>query len=284
MPEQSNIVETIQRARREGWALGEFNMSNLEVLQGILAAGADLHSPVLVGVAMGTLRHVGINYLRGLVQAARAQSPVPVYFHLDHGASIDAVQQVIEIGFNSVMLDTSTLPFEANVAEVRRAVAFAHARGAAVEAQVGEAGDEEKGIEKEVLTNAEDALNFVKLTGIDYLAFSFGSKPGRLEGESEPDLDVVRQVAAVSPVPLVLHGASSIPDRFIRQAIELGAAKINIDAHLRKAATRALHETYNKPESELPHDPRVAFRAVREAVKAAVMEKMRLFGSLDKAL
>ena len=280
MPKSENIIAVIKRARSEKWALGEFNMSNLEVLQAILDAGHELHSPVLVGVAMGTLRHVGLNYLRGLIQGARNEAQVPLFFHLDHGADFETVRQVIEIGFDSVMLDTSRLPFDENVKEVRQAVEFAHAHGAAVEAQVGEAGDEEKGISREEITRPEDVAEFVNQTGIDLLAFSFGSKPGRLEGESAPDLEVVRSVAAVSPVPCVLHGASSIPDEFIRQAIALGAAKINIDAHLRKAFTRALKETYSQPQ--IPTDPRVAMRAVRESVKQAVMEKMRLFGSENR--
>ena len=281
MSKDESVMEVISRAKREKWALGEFNMNNLEVLQGILDAGHKLHSPLLVGVAMGTLRHVGLNYLHGLMQGARTEAQVPLFFHLDHGADFETIKQVIEIGFDSVMLDTSRLPFEENVKEVRRAVKFAHARGVAVEAQVGEAGDEEKGISKEELTRTEDAAAFVHRTGIDLLAFSFGSKPGRLEGESAPDLEVVRAVAAISPVPCVLHGASSIPNEFIHQAIELGAAKINIDAHLRKAFTHALKEIYS--QTQVPTDPRVAMCSVREAVKIAVMEKMCLFGSENKA-
>ena len=280
MLKSEKIVEVIGRARREKWALGEFNLSNLEVLQAIVAAANELRSPVIVGVSMGTLRYLGLNYLHGLIPAARAEARVPLFFHLDHGADFETIQRVIEIGFDSVMLDTSRLPLEENVREVRRAVEFAHAHGAAVEAQVGEAGDEEKGIEGEEFTRPEDVPAFVQRTGIDFLAFSFGSKPGRLEGESAPDLEVVRSVAAISPVPCVLHGASSIPDDFIRQAIALGAAKINIDAHLRKAFTRTLKETYS--QAQVPTDPRVAMRAVREAVQAAVMEKMRLFGSSNR--
>ena len=276
-----SIMEVISRARREKWALGEFNMSNLEVLQAIVAAANELRSPVIVGVSMGTLRYVGLNYLHGLIPAARSEAQVPLFFHLDHGADFETIKQVIEIEFDSVMLDTSRLPFEENIREVRKVVEFAHDHGAAVEAQVGEAGDEEKGIAGEEFTRPEDVPSFVQRTGIDTLAFSFGSKPGRLEGESAPDLEVVRSVTAICPVPCVLHGASSIPDDFIRQAITLGAAKINIDAYLRKAVTRTLHEIYS--QAQLPTDPRVAMRAVREAVKAAVMEKMRLFDSPNKA-
>jgi fructose-bisphosphate aldolase class II len=276
-----SFLEIIHRAKNEKWAMGEFNMSNLEVLQAIVAAGNELRSPVIVGVSMGTLKHIGLNYLRGLIPAAKSDAQVPLFFHLDHGADFETVQQVIEIGFDSVMLDTSRLALEENVKEVGRTVEYAHGRSVAVEAQVGEAGDEEKGIEGEEFTHPEDVPAFVKRTGIDLLAFSFGSKPGRLEGESAPDLEIVRSITSISPVPCVLHGASSIPDDFIRQAIKLGAAKINIDAFLRKAVTKTLHEVYS--QEELPHDPRAVMRAVRDAVKNAVMEKMRLFGSPNKA-
>ena len=275
-----SILEVIRRAKNEKWALGEFNMSNLEVLQAIVAAGNELHSPVIAGVSMGTLKLVGLNYLRGLIQSAKSETQVPLFFHLDHGADFETVQQVIEIGFDSVMLDTSRLALEENVKEVRRTVEYAHGRSVALEAQVGEAGDEEKGIEGEEFTRPEDVPAFVERTGIDLLAFSFGSKPGRLEGESAPDIEIVRSITCISPVPCVLHGASSIPDDFIRQAIKMGAAKINIDAFLRKAVTKTLHEVYSKVD--LPHDPRVAMRAVRESVKIAVMEKMRLFGSTNR--
>jgi len=276
-----NLFNILQQARQDKWAVGEFNMSNLEVLQGIVAAANEAHSPVIVGVAMGSLKHIGLNYLHGLIQAAKEEARVPLFFHLDHGADLETIQQVIGIGFSSVMLDTSRLPLEENIAKVRIAVEYAHAHQVLVEAQLGTAGDEEKGIAGEEFTNPSQVEDFVKRSGIDLLAFSFGSKPGRLEGESEPDLNVVKEVTAVSPVPCVLHGSSSIPDTFIRQAVQMGVAKINIDAALRKAFTRALKEVYSK--EQLPTDPRLAMRAVRDAVKAVVLEKMRLFGSVNKA-
>lgn len=236
--------------------MGEFNISNLEVLQAILDAGHELQSPVLAGVAMGTLQHVRLNYLHGLMQGARSEVKMPLFFRLDHRPDFIIVKQLIEISFNSVLLDTSHLPFNENVKEVRRAVDYAH--GATVEARVGEASDEEKCISREEITRLENMFQFVHQTGIDLLAFSFGSKPGCLVGESTPDLEIVRSVTFISPVFCVLLGASSIPDEFIRQAIALGAAKVIIDAY------------------------RIAMRSVREVVKNAVMEKMRLFGTENR--
>lgn len=275
------LSEVLRQAKAEKWAVGEFNMSNLEVLQAIVAAANEARSPVIVGVAMGSLKHAGLKFLRGLVQATKEEAQVPLFFHLDHGADLETIEQVIGIGFDSVMLDTSRLPLEENIAAVKQAVEFAHAHGALVEAQVGVAGDEEKGIGGEEFTDPALVPEFVQRSGLDLLAFSFGSKPGRLEGESEPDLEVVRAVTAASAVPCVLHGSSSIPDPFIRQAVALGVAKINIDAALRKAFTKTLKEIYS--QEMVPTDPRVAMKAVREAVKAVVLEKMRLFGSVERA-
>ena len=276
-----SLPEVLRQAKSEKWAVGEFNMSNLEVLQAIVAAANEARSPVIVGAAMGSLKHAGLTYLRGLVQAAKEEALVPLFFHLDHGADLETIQQVIGIGFDSVMLDTSRLALEENIAAVKQAVEFAHGHGALVEAQVGVAGDEEKGIGGEEYTDPALVAEFVKRSGLDLLAFSFGSKPGRLEGESEPDLNVVKAVLAVSPVPCVLHGSSSIPDAFIRQAVELGVAKINIDAALRKAFTKTLKEIYS--QEQIPTDPRAAMRAVRETVKEVVMEKMQLFGCAGRA-
>lgn len=276
-----NLSAVIQRASAEKWAVGEFNMSNLEVLQAIVAAANEAKSAVMVGVAMGSLKHAGLRYLRGLVQAAKEEAEAPLFFHLDHGADLETIRQVIAIGFDSVMLDTSRLPLEENIAAVKQAVEYAHGHGVLVEAQVGVAGDEEKGIGGEEFTDPALVPEFVERSGLDLLAFSFGSKPGRLEGQSEPDLEVVRAVTEASPAPCVLHGSSSIPDAFIRQAVALGVAKINIDAALRKAFTKTLKEIYS--QETVPTDPRVAMKAAREAVKAVVLEKMSLFGSSKRA-
>jgi fructose-bisphosphate aldolase class II len=276
-----NIVEMIRRARQEGWALGQFNMSNLETLQAIVLAANDAKSPVIVGVSMGTIRHVGLSYIRGLLQAAHSEANVPLFFHLDHGPDLATIESCVAIGFDSVMIDTSRYSLEENVALVRQVVEFAHDRGVGVEAQIGETWDEETGTQVQMKTDAEEARAFATATGVDYLAVSFGNTPGRWEGEADVDLDVVKEVARLSSVPLVLHGGSSIPEGAIQQAIQLGAAKVNIDVAIRRAVTSSMIASYCRENA--PTDPRVAFRAAREAAKAIIMEKMRLFGSVNRA-
>lgn len=275
------IVELFKRARSEGWALGQFNMSNLETLQAIVEAGNELSSPILVGVSMGTIRHVGLSYLQGLMMGARAMARVPIYFHLDHGPDLEMIRKVVDLGFESVMIDTSRLGFEENVAHVREAVEFAHCRGVGIEAQIGETWDEETGDHVQVETDPDEVEDFIRGTGIDYLAFSFGNTPGRLDGSSDPDLDLIRTIAGISPIPVVLHGGTSIPDSVVKEAVRLGAAKINIDSHIRKAVTRTLQERYRLDPVEM--DPRKVFAAARAAAVEAVKEKMVLFGSVNKA-
>ena len=281
MARSIGMPEAVRYAAARGWALGQFNISNLETLQGVLAAAEAGGAPVIVGVSMGTLRHAGLGYVRGLMQAAREQSRVPLFFHLDHGADLKTLRQVLEAGFDSVMLDTSGLSFESNVAQVREAVALAHSHAAGAEAQVGETWDEESGAERNRLTDPRELEEFVAATGVDYVAVSFGNTPGRIEGVSAADPDLLLSLARRSPVPVVLHGGSSIADSVMRLAIRAGAAKVNIDTVLRQAVTAVFVDSYGA--GLYSPDPRVQFRKAREAVAAAVAEKLRLFGAVGKA-
>lgn len=274
-------VQWIQQAHREGWALGQFNISNLEVLQAIVEAANEQRAPVLVGVSMGSLRHIGLDYLAGLIAGARKAARTPLFFHLDHGADFATVRACIEIGFDSVMLDASRSSTAENIRLVREVVDYAHPRGVGVEAQIGETWDEETGDLVETRTDPRQVADFVMQTGIDYLAISFGNTPGRLDGKAEIDLDLVRACAAASPAPVVLHGGSSIPDGGMRAAIAAGAAKVNIDTALRQSITAALQEQYGGRHA--PSDPRKVFTAARAAVRDTVAAKLQLFGSVARA-
>lgn len=277
---KEDIRSWIKRASSEGWALGEFNVYNMETMQGVLAAANELRSPVIIGVTMGGLAHAGLNYITALCNELRAGADVPLFVHLDHGADFATVRSVIEAGFDSVMLDVSRLPYEANVEEVRSAAQFAHAAGVGFEAQIGETWDEETGEQRTETTRPEDLQRYVEATGVDYLAVSFGNTPGRTDGVSEPNLELLLSLLETSPVPLVMHGGTSIPDSVLRAAIAAGAAKVNIDTHIKRAVNTSLEQAYTGNYS---HDPRVQFRGLRDAVKDAVAEKMHLFGSVGKA-
>ncbi len=278
--QNNDIRSWIRRASSEGWAIGEFNVYNMETMQGVLSAANELRSPVIIGITMGGLAHAGLSYITALCNALRAEATVPLFVHLDHGADFETVRQVIDAGFDSVMLDVSRLPYEENVEAVRVAAEFAHAAGVGFEAQIGETWDEETGEQRTETTRPEDLRRYVQATGVDYLAVSFGNTPGRTDGLSEPDSGLLLSLLETSPVPLVMHGGTSIPEAVLRTAISAGAAKVNIDTHIKRAVNNSLEQAYRGSYS---HDPRVQFRGLREAVKNAAAEKMHMFGSVGKA-
>ncbi|MEJ5247325.1 MAG: class II fructose-bisphosphate aldolase [Caldilinea sp.] len=276
------IVEWMRKAYRERWAIGQFNISNLEVLQAVVTAANENSSPAIVGVSMGSLRHIGLPYLAGLIQGARRAARAPIFFHLDHGVDFATVKACIEIGFDSVMLDASRASIDENIRLVREVVNFAHAYCVGVEAQLGETWDEETGDLVQAKTDPNQVKDFVEQTGIDYLAISFGNTPGRLEGTAEVDTDLVRACAAASPVPIVLHGGSSITDESLRIAIASGAAKVNIDTAIRCAVSSVFRQHYADPQAT-HSDPRKPFAAARQAVQQVVSSKMHLLGSVHRA-
>lgn len=283
------VVELIHRARREGWAVGQFNMSGMDTVHGIVDAANATRLPCLVGVSMGTLRYAGMEYVAALMRAARIQATAPLYFHLDHGADLEVVRRAIDAGFDSVMIDTSMLPYAENVARVRAAAQVTRAHGVGLEAQLGETLEEETGAGAQVKTDPGAVRRFVTETGIDYLACSFGNAPGAGVGAGTPDKDLIERIGRASPVPLVVHGGTSLSDEMTRTAIRCGAAKINIDTWIRRAVNRALAGCYANGGAGEPGigadshvaDPRIAFKRIRAAVAAAVTEKLRLFRSAN---
>lgn len=276
----ATILDYIRAGSAEGWALGQFNMNNMETLRGILDGAYESDAPIIVGVSMGTLRHAGLPWIAGLLRVTKETAKVPVFFHLDHGADVETVSKVLAAGFDSVMLDTSRFTREENVSAVRRAVSLARQYGGAVEAQIGETWDEEGGEQTTRLTEPDEVEAFVRDTGIDYVAVSFGNTPGLVDGTASPDDELLLALIERSPVPVVLHGGTSIPDTVMRRAITAGASKVNIDTFLRNAINESFRRMYCSEESS--PDPRVQFKAMREAVGAAVTRKIGLFGTAGR--
>jgi fructose-bisphosphate aldolase class II len=294
-------------AKREAYAVGAFNIQNLESFLAVVEAAAEEKSPVIVAVTPGAIKYAGLNYLAELVRSAAESSPVPMSLHLDHGEDLETVSKCLEVGFTSVMIDGSHLKFEENVALTKRVVDLAHPKGVSVEGELGRlAGVEEKTVEEReaFLTDPEDAEKFVRLTGVDALAVSIGTSHGAYKFKGEPQLDFerLRLIRERVDVPLVLHGASSvpawiiekaakygaqlagakgIPEEHIKKAISLGITKINIDTDLRLAFTAAVREVLATSPKEF--DPRKILGPAKEAMKEVVKGKMRLFGSVGKA-
>lgn len=294
-------------ARQKIYAVGAFNINNLESLLAVAEAAVEEKSPVIVAVTPSAIKYAGLAYLAKIVKTAAELAPVPMSLHLDHGENFEIVSKCVEAGFTSVMIDGSFLKFEENVALTKRVVDFAHQKGVTVEAELGRlAGVEESTVEEKeaVLTDPNAAKEFVEKTGVDALAVAIGTSHGAYKFKAEPKLDFERLelIREKVNVPLVLHGASSvpqwiiekavkygaeltgakgIPEEHIKKAISLGIAKINIDTDLRLAFTATIREFLANSPKEF--DPRKILGPAKEAMKEVVKGKMRLFRSSGKA-
>ncbi len=295
-------------AMREAYAVGAFNISNLESLSGVVEAAVEEKSPVIVAVTPSSVRYAGLAYIEKIVKTAAESASVPMSLHLDHGKDVETVSKCVEAGFTSVMIDGSHLKFEENVALTKRVVDLVRPKGVSVEAELGRlAGVEESTVEEKeaVLTGPDAAREFVERTGVGALAVAIGTSHGAYKFKGEPKLDFerLRLIKDKVDVPLVLHGASSVPawitekavkygaelsgakgvpEEHIRKAISLGITKINIDTDLRLAFTATVREFLVK--SPKIFDPRKILGSAKEAMKEIVKNKMRLFGSSGKAL
>ena len=294
-------------AMREAYAVGAFNISNLESLLAVVEAAVEEKSPVIVAVTPSSIRYAGLAHIENIVKTAAESASVPMSLHLDHGKDVETVSKCIEAGFTSVMIDGSHLKFEENVALTKRVVDLARPKGVSVEAELGRlAGIEESTVEEKeaVLTDPNAAKEFVERTGVDALAVAIGTSHGAYKFKGEPKLDFerLRLIHEKVNIPLVLHGASSvpawiiekavkygaelsgakgIPEEHIRKAISLGIAKINIDTDLRLAFTATVREFLANSPKEF--DPRKILGSAKEAMKEVVKGKMRLFGGSGKA-
>jgi fructose-bisphosphate aldolase class II len=297
--------ELLRDARSAGRAIGAFNFNNLEFMQAVVGAAEETGSPVFLATSEGAVRYAGLESIIALVRAAAAVAPVPLCLHLDHGRDLEVIGRCIKSGYTSVMIDASNLPYEDNVAKTRSVVEMARARGVSVEAELGQL----KGIEDDVsvkerdavLVDPEQAADFVRRTGVDSLAPAVGTSHGAFKFRGEPrlDFDRLRKVADLTNgLPLVLHGASSVPgpvlercraaglevgeargvpEDQLRQAIRLGVAKVNVDTDLRLAFVAEVRIKLNQNPSEF--DPREYLGPARDAVRELVRDRIRVLRS-----
>ena len=285
-----------------GYAVGAFNVNNMEIIQGIVAAGKKLNAPLILQVSKGARAYANHLYLVKLVEAAVEESGLPIALHLDHGPDFETCKACIDGGFTSVMIDGSSLPYEENVALTKKVVDYAHAHGVVVEGELGQLA----GVEDEVNVNAEDASytnpdqveDFVKRTGVDSLAIAIGTSHGayKFKPGQKPQLrfDILEEVSKRLPgFPIVLHGASSvipefveeinkyggdmpnaigIPEEMLRQAATMAVCKINIDSDLRLAMTAAIRKHLYEYPSHF--DPRQYLKPARDAIEGMVEHKI----------
>ena len=291
------------------YAVGAFNVNNMEIVQGIMRAAAEEKSPVILQVSARARKYAGQTYIMKLVEAALIEDPaVPVVVHLDHGPSFEMCKDCIDGGFTSVMIDGSHLPYEENIALTRQVVDYAHPKGVWVEAELGKlAGVEEHVSSAEhVYTDPDQAVDFVQRTGCDSLAVAIGTSHGayKFKGEAKLDFPRLEAISAKLPgYPLVLHGASSVPQEFVelcnkyggqvggargvpedmlRKAASMGVCKINVDTDIRLALTASIRQFLAEHPEQF--DPRSYLAPAREAVKNMVAHKIRnVMGSSGKS-
>jgi len=300
--------EMFDKAYAGGYAVGAFNVNNMEIIQGIIAAGNQERSPLILQVSAGARKYAGENYIMKLMEAAMDDTDLPVVLHLDHGQNFEICEMVIKAGFTSVMVDGSHLPFEENIALTKRVVECAHAQGVFVEAELGRlAGvEDEVSSEHSIYTDPDQAVEFVERSGCDSLAIAIGTSHGayKFKGEAKLDFDRLEKIGKLMPgYPLVLHGSSSVPQEFVKMANTYGGAvgdakgvpeemlrraatmavcKINIDTDIRLAMTAVIRKHFAEHPSDF--DPRQYLVPARDAVRDMVAHKIRnVLGCSGKA-
>ncbi|AST57228.1 fructose-1,6-bisphosphate class II [Thermoanaerobacterium thermosaccharolyticum] len=278
-------IELLKKANEEGYAVGAFNTNNLEITQAIVEAAEEMKSPAIIQVSEGGLKYAGIETISAIVRTLASRASVPIALHLDHGTDFNNVMKCLRNGWTSVMMDASKLPLEKNIEVTKNVVNIAHGMGVSVEAEIGKIGGTEDNVtvdEREAaMTDPDEAYKFAKETGVDYLAISIGTAHGPYKGEPKLDFDRLKKIKEMLKMPIVLHGASGVPEADIRKAVSLGVNKINIDTDIRQAFAARLRELL-KEDGEV-YDPRKILGPCKEAMKEVVKSKMRMFGSEGRA-
>jgi fructose-bisphosphate aldolase, class II len=282
-----SMKEMLNKALKEGYAVGQFNINNLEWTQAILAAAAEEKSPVILGVSEGAARHMGgFTVVTAMVKALMEEMKitVPVAIHLDHGSSFVKCKEAIDAGFTSVMIDASHFAFEENVKITRQVVQYAHELGVSVEAELGTVGGQEDDVIADgvIYADPNECKELVKLTGIDCLAPALGSVHGPYKGEPNLGFKEMEEICKTIELPLVLHGGTGIPTEQIKKSISLGTAKINVNTENQIAFTKAVRAILNTDPDV--YDPRKFIGPGRGAIKETVIGKIREFGSTGKAI
>lgn len=276
--------QLLSDAQKGGYAIGAFNVENMEMVQAVLAAAEELRSPVIMQTTPSTVKYAGLDYFYANVRAAAERTDVPVVMHLDHGSSFELAMQALRTGYTSIMIDGSHGTFEENIA-VSKAVADAcHPSGVPVEAELGKVGGKEDdldGGDENPYTDPRQAREFAEATGIDSLAVAIGTAHGVYKGTPKLDVERLSEIRKVVEIPLVLHGTSGVPDEAVKECIRRGICKVNYATDLRIAFTRGVNQVLGEKPDTI--DPKKYNAQGREEVKKYVMSKMEVCGSVGKA-
>lgn len=302
-----------EMAYKNGYAIGAFNVNNMEITQGIVSAVAAEKAPLILQISRGAREYASMSYLKAIIDVAVAENPdIPIVMHLDHGDTFETCKQCVDDGFTSVMIDASHASFEDNIKLTKQVVEYAHDHGVVVEAELGQLG----GIEEDVvgvshddiskhLADPDQVAEFVEKSGCDSLAIAIGTSHGAYKFKKEPKLafDVLEKIGKLLPgYPLVMHGSSSVlkefkdlinkyggdmpdamgvPEEAITKAAKMGISKVNIDTDLRMALTAKIRQVFAEKPSEF--DPRKYLGPGRDAIEAMVKHKLAVLGCAGKA-
>lgn len=280
-----SMKEMLEKGKENAYAIGQFNLNNLEYVHAILQAAEEEKSPVILGVSEGAAKYMGgykvvVAMVKTLMESYG--TTVPVAIHLDHGTSFKSCAEAIHAGFTSVMIDASHAPIEENIKITQQVVELAHIHGVSVEAEVGTVGGEEDGIIGGIMyADPAECKKLVQEANVDCLAPALGSVHGPYQGEPNLGFEEMEEILNSVEIPLVLHGGTGIPTKDIKRAISLGTAKINVNTESQMAQAEAVRQVLNeKPEL---YDPRKYLGPGTEAIKATVKGKMQEFGSSNQA-
>jgi len=269
-------------AQRGGYAVGAFNAENLEMVQAIVAAAVEARSPVIIQTTPSTLKYASPRAFVGMVRAVAEFADADVALHLDHGSDFALCSQCLRAGYTSIMIDGSKASLDGNIALSRRVAEMCHAADVPVEAELGEVGGKEDSLESsgDHMTNPADAARFVRETDVDSLAVGIGTAQGVYKNAPHLDIDRLAEIHAVVSAPLVLHGASGLTEKNVRDCIARGICKVNFATELRQAFTAAVRE-FLAADGEV-FDPKKYGKPAREAVKAQVLARMAVCGSVGR--
>ncbi len=276
--------EMFMHAQAEHYAVGAFNVENLEMVMAVMQAAEESKSPVIMQTTPSTVKYAGLDYFLAMVRAAAERASVPIAMHLDHGDSFSLAMQALRTGYTSIMIDGSHSPFEENIALTRRVVEACAPSGISVEAELGKVGGKEDDLEGgsgNPFTDPAEAEEFVNRTEVNSLAVAIGTAHGLYSGTPKLDFDRLRAIRSRVSIPLVLHGASGVPDEAVREAIACGICKVNFATELRIAFSDGVKSYLEKDPGVF--DPKKYCKVGRENVVQLVKEKIALCGSNGKA-
>jgi len=271
-------------AQKGGYAIGAFNVENMEMVQAVVAAAEELQSPAIIQTTPSTVKYADLAYFYANAKVAAEKASVPIVMHLDHGSSFGLAMQAFRAGYTSIMIDGSHGTFKENVAVTKAVVEACHSSDVPVEAELGKVGGKEddlEGGEGNSYTNPQEAAKFVDETGVDSLAVAIGTAHGIYNGIPKLDVDRLSEIRDVVSIPLVLHGTSGVPDAVVEECIRRGICKVNYATDLRIAFTKGVNSVLKEHPDTI--DPKVYNAAGREEVKQYVMGKMKVCGSVGKA-